>query len=92
MMRWIVCAAPSAIWSIALPCSAFEAACVSARLCVRSLLAIDRPAASSAARLIRSPELNFRMLLSTAMLLMKMLRDAVSAPTFVLIRMDFYPP
>ncbi len=83
---WIVWAAPSAIWSIARPCSALVAAWFSDRACVRSLFAIDSPAASSEACEIRSPELSLAMLDRAFMLFRKTLRDDVRALTLVLMR------
>jgi hypothetical protein len=91
-MRWIVEADPSAICSIALPCSAFADATISERLWVRSLLAMDKPAASSAAREIRRPDDSFRIALSVDIVLTKAFFDEFSAPTLVLIRMGNNPP
>src|SRR5690606_29251294 len=66
-------------------------ACVIERMSPRSLLAIPRPAASSAARLIRKPEERREMDWLTAALVAPSCRCALSALTLVLMRIVTAP-
>ena len=89
---WIVLVAPSAICSTELACSAFFDACDRARVSARSLFAMPRPAASSAARLIRKPDDSFCIELATALFVSPRFRYAFRAEMLVLKRMVGFPP
>ena len=85
--RILVCSfiALSAIWIIEIPSFAFEIDCPKEEACERSESAIDRPDASSAALLIRRPELSLLSELSIARLFIIALACAFIAAMFVFI-------
>jgi hypothetical protein len=82
--------APSLICNRLFACSALRDACVIERMSARSLLAIPRPAASSAARLILKPDDNFAIESATRPSVIPSWRCALSAATLVLIRMVLF--
>jgi hypothetical protein len=79
-------AEPSATCSRALPSTAFLDATVKDLTFTRSLLAMARPAASSAARLMRKPLDSFSMLLFRLFSVPSNCRCALIAATLVLMR------
>ena len=80
--------APSAVCTSEMPSWALRLAWAVPRIWARMPSEIARPAASSAARLMRRPDESFSMDFDSAMEVLKRLRWALNASTFVFTRRD----
>ncbi|MNT19809.1 hypothetical protein D3C72_1550870 [compost metagenome] len=85
-MSWISLSAPSATFTSEMPSWMLRAACWPPRTCASRFSEIDSPAASSEARLTRSPELRRSRDLDMPVELADMARSVLNADTFVLMR------
>ena len=85
-MLWTSVSAPSAVWTIEMPSWAFRPAWLRPRTWARSFSLMARPAASSAARLMRRPEESFSTDLPKFTAVALRLRCALRASTLVLMR------
>jgi hypothetical protein len=85
-IAWTSLSAPSAVWTIEMASWAFRVAWFRPRTCARSFSLMARPAASSAARLMRRPDESFSTDLPKAMAVIPRFRWALRASMLVLIR------
>ena len=86
-MAWTSVSAPSAVCATEMPSWALRVACLSPEIWARRFWEMTRPAASSAARLMRNPEESFSRLLPIEVFVLDRLRQALKAATLLLIRM-----
>lgn len=91
-ISWISFKAPSADWTMEIPSWAFADACVRPRICRRIFSEMARPAASSAALLIRQPDESFSVVFLFLETLIPNCRPAFHASIFVLTESIPLPP